>query len=293
MPKPPDAKRLRCFVSVSDAEYEHAILEALRLRDVEAVTTADLVGASTVSNLLAEAIKRADFVIVVVSPNDERRSSSDFDLGVAFALRKPLAAVVNPDWARLSSDLAGVQLIRARPGDREALDFLVRQLVEAASHLRKSRSPSGGAPAPSSARNAPFRANLSPRAAENELVDAFRRAGVVAVAEPAVAGGRPDLALWIPELESLGNPILLELKISPSQESVRRSALQLANYLERSGTTLGLVVHSDGWQGPRGFSIGSSRVLYLSIGEILDAAGSGTVAQLIRERYDALSRESD
>jgi len=273
----------RCFIIGAHDAYEAAIRAELSRVAVDGFTTWDIAGSRPLSGLIVDAIKRADFVIAILRA-DPTRSSVLFEIGIAYALGKPLAAVVPPGAENLPAELTDLQIVRASPDDSEAFRFLITQLSEAAAHSRKSRTSGNTTRRPSR----PAR-DLSGLWLERTVQSALARSGVSVEAEARTANRGADFAFWSADLESIGNPVLVEVKASRSPSTIRDGADQLATYMERTRAELGLLIYP----GPRadtpvGRILERGLILYFTIDELIDAVDAGRLTDAVKERRNRL-----
>lgn len=202
----------RVFISHQRDADIRSLLEGLRDRGTEPYVLSDVaVLESELLDALREAVERADLVVVL---DEERALNSSFEAGVAYALGKPLLLIV-PPGTKIPSDLAGQIVVRARPGDLDAINFVLDQVERRARLVLPAASgPSERALGPAVAAEFLDRLRRLPRderSATALLVEAIEGSGAIAAAnlDPDVGF---DVGVWSDDLAAIGgNPLVVEV----------------------------------------------------------------------------------
>lgn len=236
------------------------------------------------------AMIRSDFVCAVL-PTERHYENIMFELGIAYARRKPILAFLGSS-VPLPSDIVGLIYFRAdsvnREAVRSALDaFLaharptpsVKPLVKASK--RKSKSMPYTLPLPSA----------TAQEFEQRTAELLRSAGFI-VSEPSESRDQgADFAVWIDELQnSLGNPVLVQVKVGEfSGARLEEAASQLRHYVAKTHGRCGLLVYWD--RQSREFpavSVDWPLIFRFSGHTLARLASQGLLAQqLVRLRNDA------
>lgn len=242
--------RTRAFIAAPANQGLESLKEELSKRNITPFTAYDIQSAIvSLSGNIEQAIKEADLIIAVVPENAS--PNVFFEVGLAYALKKPFLLLVSPKYGRLPSDLAGSFYLRADPDNKEALGFALDQfLSRVEKRVSRPRKPSQvGKPLGSGADKflsiIESRGNqLTGRELESLVADLLREAGVEAVSESPQPNVGADIAVWSDALESLvGNPLLIEVKSKIQSKQQLIAALeQVERYREKSGARLALLV---------------------------------------------------
>jgi hypothetical protein len=233
-----------CFISApfgADTSILRAALEQRRVRwrDQTSVTPN-----SSWLDVLDDEVSASDFVCVVLPA--EHQGNILFELGVAYAKRKPILAFINSTF-QLPTDIPFLTYVRSDPTKAEAVGRALDAFLE---HARVG--PVGGArriPSKGRARGkrtVPKGPSIRPVEFEQRTADLLQQAGSI-LSGPREGDQGVDFAVWIDELEhSLGNPLLVEVKSGDiSTERLREAASQLRHYVEKTHGRCGLLVYWD------------------------------------------------
>lgn len=239
--------RLRsCFISApfgADTSLLRKVLDEKRIQWHD--QTDVRVGDNWITAVEA-AITRTDFVCLVL-PAQSYRENALFELGMAYARRKPVLAFLGPSVS-LPSDLLGLTYVRMDTSSdelvRSAVDaFLahaIRPAPAALSRKTGTRShPQGPSPTAASS-NAGF-------AAEQRTAALLTQAGFIVSDVSTARDSRADLAVWIDEVQhSLGNPLLVEVKAGRiSERRLADAAVGLRQHVVTTHGRCGLIVYWD------------------------------------------------
>jgi hypothetical protein len=195
-----------------------------------------------------KAMTTADFVCVVLPEGPHENIL--FELGIAYARRKPVLAFIGKS-VNLPSDVLSLTYFRVGPSEVEAVDYALGTFLTHASD-----QPLGEVSIPRSRRSPAHGANVfvSPPGTVPEFEQrtaALLREGGFIVSRPSerhAPDHGADLAVWIEELQnySLGNPLLIQVKAGNlTQRDIRNAALQLRSYVEKTHGRSGLLVYWD------------------------------------------------
>jgi hypothetical protein len=246
----PDIHTMRVFIAAPANQSLDSLKEELSKRNILPFTAYDLPPATaSLSRNIEQAIKEADLIIAVVpahaSPN------VFFEIGLAYALKKPFLLLVSPKYGHLPSDLAGTFYLRADPENKEAIGFALDQCmsrierrVKRPRKLSQEGKPIGGHADKFLSVIQERGDQLTGRELEILVADLLREAGVEAVSESPHPQAGADIAVWSDALQPLvGNPLLIEVKSKIQTKHQLIAALeQVERYREKSGARLALLV---------------------------------------------------
>ncbi len=229
---------------------------------------------------LREAIIAADRVIVVL-PRGDGAVNAAFEAGLAWALNKQLIVVAAQD-AEVPSDLSGILIVRADPGDLDAIGFALDQIEDRPSSQRRSQGAGTGQPIGSYADLLLKRAGeiRSESEALALLVDAIEASGAAAVRSAGRDRGF-DLGVWSDDLDAIaGNPLLIEVKRALTANAVRQSLLALHS---SPSARLGLIVLTEDDTRPS-HDIGlAAPVLAIGLVDLLERLRRQSFAEIVRD----------
>jgi hypothetical protein len=199
-----------------------------------------------------KAVATADFVCVVLP--DGTQGNIFFELGIAYAKRKPILAFIGKS-AILPTDVRSLTYFRVELRDVEAVGyaletFLTHARDEHASEISMPRSRRESKHSVDAFISVPE--TVQGLQFEDRTAELLRDAGFIVSRrgmERAHDQGA-DLAVWIEELQNyaLGNPLLVEVKAGNlTQESIHRAELQLRSYVQKTHGRSGLLIYWD-WQ---------------------------------------------
>jgi hypothetical protein len=219
-----------------------------------------LPGTGTILGRIDSAIRDADFVCAVISP--QISPNVLFEIGLAYGARKPLFLIVDKE-ADLPDALKDIFYVRASPSDVEAIGFNLDHFLKHSTRRivqRRQKAPEEPVKLPyipGSSLRGMLRAKVeslqrlegSERALalESIVADLLREASPVVARETHGADSGADIAVWLDGIESsFENPILVEVKSGPlSEQHLEQAELQLQHYLTQTNAGAGLVVYSD------------------------------------------------
>lgn len=245
-----------CYIAAPAGTNLKVVRRALSKRNIKVLVPdgssaegADLQG--QISSLMS----RVDLVIGVLT--SERRSSWVlFELGLAWANKRPIMLLSSPKNDFIPSNLQRFLVLRALPTNAEAIEFALDQFLAAPlsdTQTSVPRRPDAipADPAVWSTAQQAIGAIRSgdARLLEHLLAQALRQSGVEVVSEFATDDGRrADMAIWSDLLDPvIGNPLLVEVKLRlRSTSEARNAAHALAKHLSASGTRWGLLLYGEG-----------------------------------------------
>jgi hypothetical protein len=243
----------------------------------------------TLTELLDEAVRRADLVIVVLGNGNRERVL--VELGFALALRKRVLALLLPG-AELP--VGPVPHLRTQPDNREAIGFGLTQLL-AAPPFRRRRTDKA---LPNTKPLGPIADTLlrkhqavAEHANEQELADLVQEAltaSGIAVMDRSVpaasaAERRTDFAVWSDDFEPwVGNPLLLEVRGRLARRHDLEEALnQMSAWLEKTGRSWGLLLYEG--EEAEGTGTRHPGVLALTVRRFLELLWGTSLGDLLRE----------
>lgn len=248
----------RCFIAVRPQLNIEPIRALLSERGIDATASYERpwLGARPLDTVVA-LIEEADLVIGIL---DEPSTSANilFELGYAFARDKKIMVIQPRGMKGIPSDLAASLHVQVDLGETEALADNLDALLAAPTPSRKPYIPETPETHPI---GAPVDTLLlrvdkavSERSAadlEEVIVDAIRESGVRIVhptGERGVVDTGPDIGIWSDDLESsVGNPLLIELKLQVRTRSALRSIReQVKEYARLRNREWALVLYGEG-----------------------------------------------
>lgn len=238
------------------------------------------------------AISRADLVIGVLT-SERQFPSVLFELGQAYAHGRRIVLITSPRLDPIPFSLHQFLVLRIDLDNREAIEFALDQLLSAAS--KPKRAPSlqaithAGLGAKADDLTATLERSLASRdwqALEQVVAAALRSSGAdIIVASPKRDMGA-DFAVWSDRLEPfVGNPLLIEIKISIRSNAEANSAVQqLASYLGPSGSQWGLLLYGDGPDPEdQAWSDSPPNILVISLRSLFGALRARGFAEVVRD----------
>ena len=237
-----------CFISApfgADTSILRAALEerGIRWRDQTSVTAG-----SSWLDVLDQELSQSDFVCAVLPA--EREGNIFFELGIAYAKRKPILAFIGSPL-QLPSEILSITSIahvRSDPTNSDAIRLALDTFLQHAgpTPVRRPRKPSpkGSSRRKEWAKLAPL---ASPAEFGRETADLFQQAGFIVSGPTESRDQGADFAVWIDELEhSLGNPLLVEVKAGDlSIGRLRDAAFRLQHHVAKTHGRCALLVYWD------------------------------------------------
>jgi len=277
---------------------------------------------------ITSAITKADIIIAVIdsqiNANDSQIWNANvfFEIGYAFALHKEILVLTTSD-IDLPFDIKGILTIRARPDNRDAIDFALNQLLSNLEskqitedqkellspdrqRIRRFQISSSYLPSPKSTRQEKklkyhalgskvdkyiVRLNeLGNRVTELEIndiiVSAFKESGISIIAQSAGINERgADLAIWVDELGSLSNPILIEIrKFITNSRQAEDISKQMAETLKYNKSRFALVLYSEGISEKQYIHpLMESFIYFINVIDFIESLRLNSFIEIIRE----------
>lgn len=290
-----ETKEFRCFISAPAGTELTALLEALQEHEITVLDPARFApGAVTLTEKVIDGIRHADLTVAILGTTSSS-ANVFFELGCASALGKKIL-VIAPEGTDIPGDLQGLLYIRSAPDNREALNFALKQILDAPHQGRshESRLPDKSKPLGKLANNllqrlTSFGIKPLERDIENVVQEMLETSGVSTRAQPSFSGFRPDFAVWVDELEPyFGNPLLVEVKsrvetVKQANELIERVLQYVA--LSNARTVLVFILETS----PAATEV-ISRYPYLyffSIREFLERLRDESFGSIVRDERNA------
>ena len=279
-----------CFISAPFGANTSILRKALEERGIRWRDQTSIKPGSSLIEVLDKEISRSDFVCIVLPA--ERQENILFEMGVAYAKRKPILAFINFPL-QIPSDILSLTYVRSDPTNPEAVRLALSAFLEHAKPTPPRRLRT------SSAKVIPEKGPVLSAAAstrgfkfERQTAELFQQAGFI-VSEPGKLRDKGvDFAVWIDELDhSLGNPILVEVKAGDiSANRLREAASQLRHYVSRTHGRCALLVYWDRSNREFPQALFEWPLVYqLSGTTLLTLVSQGTLVQeLVRLRNEAV-----
>jgi hypothetical protein len=233
-----------CFISAPFGADTSTLRKALEERGIRWRDETSFEPGSSWLETLDRELSDSDFICSIV-PADSQ-SNTFFELGVAWAKRKPILAFVGPP-VELPSDLVSLTYVRSDPTNPEAVRLALDTFLKHARRRphRLTRPPSSRVEPKKKATK-----NISPTTGlefEQQTAELLRQAGFIVSDLSAVRDQGADFAIWIDELEhSLGSPLLVEVKSGEiSVGKLREAASELRQYVAKTHGRSALLVYWD------------------------------------------------
>jgi hypothetical protein len=276
------AEAARVFISHQRDVDVRPLLDGLKDQGFDPYVLSDVaILGSELLEALRDAVKRADVVVAVLG---DERPNPFFEIGVAYALGKPLLLIV-PPGAELPSDLTGQIVVSARPDDLDAIRFVLdqiqRQVRSVQPEVPRPSERALGATAGAELIDRLGRLSRDARSVVSILVEAIEGSGAIAAVNLDPDQGF-DLGVWSDDLAAIGgNPLVVEVKRALTPEATSQALHALA---EHPTARLALVVQYDDL--PRAAvetAQASYPVLTISLEQLIRRMVSASFAEVIRD----------
>lgn len=288
-----------CFISAPIGVDTQPLRDALSERGVKAWDASDMLSGSSITHSIKDLISDADFVCAVI-PNGPVASNVYFELGLATGTNRPRLVFVEPK-ADLPVALREQPYARTSLSNAEALRFHLDAFLknagksngDSATGRRQRRSNDRLAVVGLALERIGLWEDLRSTPEEHELVsllaEVFEAAGYIASTAPPIDSGklRPDLAVWVDELQSaLGNPLLIE--VIAQQKPVPSKFRELQHILRDFQSPLGLLVvwNLDASQAPD--ILREQIVVTMTARELVESIGRGDFARTVLARRNSI-----
>src|SRR5258708_24967803 len=254
------AKNVSCFIAASTGADTRLLRAVLTEKGIDWKDVADLPAVATsLSEAVKQTIAAADFVLAVLST--DLNPNVLYEVGVATGVGKPVF-VVAPQKLELPADLSGTITWRINLRDKGAVSFALDQSLIA--FRQAGRLPAFGPgpqthPVPQLASQLLHQlSTAAKKISGSELTQAIAAvltAGGARVVTEASLGSvealRPDLAVWVNELESFGaNPLLIHIYPKLSGAQTRVAARNMTRQLRSAHLRWGVVMYWEGEPSP-------------------------------------------
>jgi hypothetical protein len=280
-----------CFISAPFGSDTSILREILDEKGIRWHDQTDVRAGGSWLDALDTAMTHSDFVCVVL-PTDRSRDNVLFELGIAWARRKPVLAFLGPSLS-LPPDIVSLTYFRLESTDREAVRSALEAFLAHAGPIPSMKP----VVIPPKRRAKPKPYTLPPASAtalelEQRTIELLREAGFI-LSEPSESRDQgADFAVWIDEVQhSLGNPLLVQVKAGDlSRAGLEQAASQLRSYVAKTHGRCGLLVYWDrqGREYPPS-SVDWPLIFSLSGGTLARLASQGILAQeLIRLRNNVV-----
>lgn len=240
-------------------------------------------GRPSVAENLVDLITSCDLFIGVWDIQS-RNGNLLFEAGIAIAMAVPVVLIAPLD-AEVPSDLRGIMRITATDPAAPAVQFALEQVLEHSGTPRRRRgtkSPTAGGLEPATAHD--LRQRLHATETERELADvvadALEATNALVVREARQPhGGRPDLAIWLDELEPLvGNPVVIEVRKNlRNSRELKQATEQVESYLRDSQARWALLVYQNGSDALMASVPAMLGIQYISAEALIDALERGAL----------------
>jgi hypothetical protein len=296
------SKKLTCFVSATIKADLTVIKDILRKKGVEYKSLYELaVPGLTIIEELTEVISKADlFLAVLDSPSPNPNIA--FELGYAYALKKPILILAPPEMKVLPDDFRSLLYIRAETHNEEAIGFAIDQILAAPKSSRETSKRSRRKPAKTTKPIGmhthellneldSLGQNITEADLQRIIQKALHYSGVSVVAHSQERDAAVDFAVWVDELEPIiGNPIIIEIKrrIRDSSAAVEIRN-QIFHYLSNGNSRGALVLYLDGdiWDSGR-YSLLLPNIFFIKIRELLSRLERASFGDVVRNFRNAI-----
>ncbi len=282
-----------CFISASPRADLSVLGGLLRDRGIKPIVASELPPRSaSLHTLVTNAIIDSDFFIAVLG-SERTEPSTYYELGFANGVGKPVLVLVPAHFKRPSEDLLGGTNLIADPTDRQAIGFVLDQVMAVRDfksgrpkETLKVSKPLGDAADRYLSRIESLGAEISEIAILDSVRSAIEESGISVTSEARFDTARVDLAIWSDELTPwVGNPFLIEIKRNlQSGSDLLRVFEQVNSYLEKGNARWALVLYTQGT--PRLSEVPElalSTVLFLSLREFFESLKTLSFGQIVRE----------
>lgn len=241
----------RCFISASADLDINPLLGLLKEKGIDAHDAFSISYTDTMQPLLEKEINNSDFMIAVVSLRAPKPNVF-YEIGFARAAKKQIFVIIQ-DEGLVPALLKDLVYVRAAVNDLQAIDYVLTQFLSKHKYRIRKRSKIVESP----------KAKPNLKILESDLEGMLRQGmgmdiislvanllkseGVVLSLSHGPRDKGSDMSLWINSLESsIGNPILVEVKIgSLSHSTLERAEQQLRRYIQTTNASAGLLVYAD------------------------------------------------
>jgi len=272
--------RLVCFISAPVSTDLQVVTKILSRKQIRVETANSVISSSkSLNNSITTAISRANFVIAVL---DGSNDNVFYEIGYASALKKEII-ILAPENLNLPIEIEGRAVLRADIFNIKALEFIIEQVLTRIITLEQRKSSprhidyeiipdkirlpnaQGQKPMPKPQKRIPkyrplgktankyldrlisFGSGIEHCHLEDIVYEVLQESGVSIMVRSADKDKSADIAIWIDELKSLSNPILIEIKthINTIQQADTISK-QLSEYMQQNRSRFAFVLFFKG-----------------------------------------------
>lgn len=233
-----------CFISAPFGADTSILRRALEERGIRWRDQTSVEPGSSWLDVLDKDLSGSDFVCAVLPA--ERQGNILFELGIAYAKRKPILAFVSSPL-QLPSDILSLTYVRSDPTNPDAVRLALGAFLDHATPKPPRRTRTASTKVRPWKEPVTSTPSASPLDFERQTADLLQQAGFI-VSEPTELREQgADFAVWIDELQdSLGNPLLVEVEVGDlSAGLLRQAAARLRHHVSKTHGRCALLVYWD------------------------------------------------
>jgi hypothetical protein len=233
-----------CFLSSPHGVDVSTLRKALRSLSIKIYDITNIGIATPWIHGINEMISNADFVCAVIPQGPH--PNLYFELGMAYARNKPILVFTTP-LAEIPSDIHYLTYIKSELDDLTLIIDSLRTFLAHSKNKPELSYKRARSIKKKTDKHPPLELDKALTNYEQTTASLLEDAGFIVSRQEQAADQGVDLAVWIDELtESLGNPILVEVKGRiASQLMLRDAAEQLRVYVKKIGGRCGLLIYWD------------------------------------------------
>ena len=292
-------KRRSAFISAPYSVDTNLILQILQERGLETIRLDEMGVGQSINEMVWNSINRADYVIAVMGVGKINENVL-FQLGLATGLRKHVL-VLAPHEGFMPSDIAGLTYLRTDPGNREAIEFGLDQLLSSPETKPDSEIPMGRETHPIRGKADKFMKRLKLLREDEEvreadlvqvIFEAIQESGVSTLAIESRIGKRQvaDIVVWSDDLEPwIGNPLIIEVKKHlNSRRDLERAIQNVSTLLDETRSPRCLLIYLEAKSAILYGSSYDPRIMVMSAGEFISGLRDAGLGELVP--HDARKR---
>jgi hypothetical protein len=275
------ARSRKAFISAPACVDTSVLRRALEERGITPFELDEVrVEGRSVPQLLEDCLRSAELVVAVVS-GGKAKENVLFELGYALALKKRILAIVPPQE---EPPLSEIPCLRARPDNKEAIEFGLDQILTAPEPRRNTRKKGAQKTKPLGPLADKLLDQIRDRKqplGDDDLEQLVREvlhgsgidSSFYASESNSPTSAGADVAVWSDDFEPwLGNPLLIELKSDPRSRVELIGALNdLARTLDNTHTAWGLLIYQGADFEPTEEAPADSRVFVLNLERLIES----------------------
>jgi hypothetical protein len=284
----------RCFISARYGVQLDTLQTVLDDANIEWAWAQNNRHGATAVETISQAIKRADFVVGVVT-DDELNGNVMIEVGIAIGLEIPVLLLTTAKKP-LPFDLASFRHFNTNLGNRKLLslqlDLFIRSLAPSKSDQRRPVTPSSGQLGRVRDRPAP---KLFGSALEQNIAAAIHQAGGrVSIPSQSDQKVTPDLLMWLPEIDTeLFNPAAIEAKKTIGAQDLPDLQQRLGEFVSNSNLGCGLIIVNSVFLARNLAKIMPHPFVFItSLGDFRSKLQQGELAAWIRQERNRLAHGS-